>query len=298
MRSKLSFLGLSLLIGLGTGTAQAATCSFGGSVVFTKASYVTGQQLVVQVVPPATQSSRICLYDGNGNLVQGSNVIPAVAVPNAFLTYNVPNDAASAGTYSAALQLGTDSCAASPAADACAAAAAVNADPALDWHCNPATNQAEKSGQASQSCTGLCPAGMGGCDLSSCQSGGATGCTDAKTACVCTQASTNDGDDTGNTDETGDTGDSNTGAMPRYSNPLAGTIDDIFGAGKTTIQALLGLIGVIALICLVIAGLVYVTSAGSEEKIKTAKNIITYTIVGLGIALLAYSLLTTLLEII
>jgi hypothetical protein len=82
-----------------------------------------------------------------------------------------------------------------------------------------------------------------------------------------------------------------------YCNPLYGTVHSIFGAGKVIVQYLLGLIGTIALFFLVYAGVVYITAAGNEEKITNAKKIITGTVIGLGIALLTYSLLTTIMTI-
>ena len=54
---------------------------------------------------------------------------------------------------------------------------------------------------------------------------------------------------------------------------------------------LLRLVGSIALLFLIIAGVMYMTAGGSEEKITTAKRILTGAIIGLGIVLLAYSLL-------
>lgn len=83
----------------------------------------------------------------------------------------------------------------------------------------------------------------------------------------------------------------------KYCNPLEGTIGTLTEAGTKSAQALLGLIGTIALLFLIIAGLTYMTAAGDEAKIKSAKGIITGTIAGLGIALIAYSLLVTVSEI-
>ncbi|MDD3006865.1 MAG: hypothetical protein PHX30_04785 [Candidatus Pacebacteria bacterium] len=83
----------------------------------------------------------------------------------------------------------------------------------------------------------------------------------------------------------------------KYCNPLEGTVGTLVEAGTKTVQTLLGLIGTIALLLLVIAGLTYMTAAGDEEKIKKAKSIVTGTIIGLGIALIAFSLLQTLEEI-
>lgn len=83
----------------------------------------------------------------------------------------------------------------------------------------------------------------------------------------------------------------------KYCNPLEGTVGSLVEAATKMTQALLGLIGTIALLFLVYAGIVYMTAAGDDSKIKSAKNIITGTVAGLGIALIAYSLLVTLSEI-
>jgi uncharacterized membrane protein len=83
----------------------------------------------------------------------------------------------------------------------------------------------------------------------------------------------------------------------KYCNPLEGTIENFEEAGTKSVQALLGLIGTVALLLFIIAGITYMTAAGDEEKVKNAKKIVTGTIVGLGIALIAYSLLVTITEI-
>ncbi len=48
------------------------------------------------------------------------------------------------------------------------------------------------------------------------------------------------------------------------------------------------LIGTIAVAALIWGGFVYITSAGNEEAIKKAKTIITYAIIGLFVAILAW----------
>ena len=81
-----------------------------------------------------------------------------------------------------------------------------------------------------------------------------------------------------------------------FCNPL---FDPSTGTGWSSIpdiaegmlNYLLGLVGSIALLFLIIAGVMYMTAGGSEEKITTAKRILTGAIIGLGIVLLAYSLL-------
>jgi len=81
-----------------------------------------------------------------------------------------------------------------------------------------------------------------------------------------------------------------------YCNPIP-TIDTISQAAETFLGYLLGLIGSIALLLIIIAGVMYMTSAGSEDKISTSKRILSGAVIGLGVALLAYSLLQVIISI-
>jgi len=74
-----------------------------------------------------------------------------------------------------------------------------------------------------------------------------------------------------------------------FCNPVGW--DSIPDIAEGMLNYLLGLVGSIALLFLIIAGVMYMTAGGSEEKITTAKRILTGAIIGLGIVLLAYSLL-------
>ena len=51
---------------------------------------------------------------------------------------------------------------------------------------------------------------------------------------------------------------------------------------------LLAILGFIAIIGFVIAGILYLTAAGDEKRIGTAKNAMTYSIVGVIVALVGY----------
>ncbi len=75
-------------------------------------------------------------------------------------------------------------------------------------------------------------------------------------------------------------------------NPLAyGTLEGLI----TAIIGFLIKIGVpIAAIMFVIAGIVFVTSAGDPGRVKTARNIMIYTAVGLAVILLASGLIKVL----
>jgi hypothetical protein len=75
-------------------------------------------------------------------------------------------------------------------------------------------------------------------------------------------------------------------------NPLQGT-DSI--SELLTDKILPGVAGIVAslsTIMIIIAGILYLTSAGSPEKINTAKKAITYAIVGLVIAIAAGTIAT------
>jgi amino acid transporter len=58
----------------------------------------------------------------------------------------------------------------------------------------------------------------------------------------------------------------------------------------TVIKAALGLLGVIFIILLVLAGFNWMTASGNEEKIDKAKQTITRAIIGLIIIIAAYSI--------
>ncbi|MCL5794897.1 MAG: pilin [Patescibacteria group bacterium] len=55
------------------------------------------------------------------------------------------------------------------------------------------------------------------------------------------------------------------------------------------IKIVLGFLGVIFIVLIIYAGFLWMTSAGNEEKIKTAKKIITAAIIGTAIILCAYA---------
>jgi len=54
-----------------------------------------------------------------------------------------------------------------------------------------------------------------------------------------------------------------------------------------TLNFLLSVVGVLAIIMLVWGGIMYLTAAGNEKRIDVAKNIVTWSIVGIAVALAA-----------
>ena len=69
---------------------------------------------------------------------------------------------------------------------------------------------------------------------------------------------------------------------------------DLFGNGGVFNQItsfLLFIIGILSVVMIVIGGLKYVISGGNKDAVTSAKNTILYAIVGLIVALLAYSII-------
>jgi len=62
------------------------------------------------------------------------------------------------------------------------------------------------------------------------------------------------------------------------------------------INVIIGVIGFIAVIVIILGGVQYTTSAGEASKVKKAKDTIMYGIVGLVVALLAYSIVNFVLS--
>lgn len=72
-----------------------------------------------------------------------------------------------------------------------------------------------------------------------------------------------------------------TGASSGLPEPVGG----IEGVLKNILNWMLGIVGVIAVIGFVISGLQYITAAGSEKTIETAKRNMTYSVIGVIVAL-------------
>ena len=75
-------------------------------------------------------------------------------------------------------------------------------------------------------------------------------------------------------------------------NPLEGTVSTLSDAVIVVTLYLLTLIGLVALLFIVFAGIKYILSAGDEEKMKSAKSAFSSAIIGLAIAFLAYGILS------
>jgi hypothetical protein len=65
---------------------------------------------------------------------------------------------------------------------------------------------------------------------------------------------------------------------------------------STITNVLLFVIGAISVIMIIVGGIKYTTSAGDASKIKSAKDTIMYSVVGLVLALLAYAIVSFVLR--
>jgi len=83
----------------------------------------------------------------------------------------------------------------------------------------------------------------------------------------------------------------NSGQSVASSGGLAqGTVSGIL---QTVMNWLLGLLGIGAIISFVIAGIIYLTAAGDEGKTEQAKNMMTYAIIAIVVALIGYVVVKT-----
>jgi type IV secretory pathway VirB2 component (pilin) len=72
--------------------------------------------------------------------------------------------------------------------------------------------------------------------------------------------------------------------------------NDLMTTLNTIINVVIGLIGFVAVIVIILGGVQYTTSAGDSSKVKKAKDTIMYGIIGLVIALMAYSIVNFILS--
>lgn len=74
-------------------------------------------------------------------------------------------------------------------------------------------------------------------------------------------------------------------------NPLGSdvTIPEFIGRG---IRAVVGIVGALALLMFVYGGIMWMTSGGSEERVKSAKNILKNSVIGLLLIFFSYTIVT------
>ena len=80
-----------------------------------------------------------------------------------------------------------------------------------------------------------------------------------------------------------------------------GAIQALGGGGDIRALALkivnffLGFLGLLAVIMVIYGGFLYVTSAGNQEKVDSAKKILLYSVIGIVIIIISFALVNTLL---
>lgn len=84
-------------------------------------------------------------------------------------------------------------------------------------------------------------------------------------------------------------------AMAQFSSNAGGGTNlpsgSIFGIVRNIMNWLLGLVGILGVIGFAIAGILYLTAAGDEERINTAKSAMTWSIVGVVVAIIGVVIL-------
>ena len=78
-------------------------------------------------------------------------------------------------------------------------------------------------------------------------------------------------------------------------NPIS--TNDFTGIIENTLLWVLGIAGSIALLTLIAGGIMYVTSAGDEQKVTAAKKVFNFTVIGLILVLFSYSIIVTFTDI-
>ncbi len=68
------------------------------------------------------------------------------------------------------------------------------------------------------------------------------------------------------------------------------SIDGDKGLIKTVVNVLLWVVGILSVIMIIFSGLRYITSAGDASKTKSAQSTLTYSVVGLIVAIMAYAI--------
>lgn len=74
------------------------------------------------------------------------------------------------------------------------------------------------------------------------------------------------------------------------------TSDDANALINTIVNLLIFFIGVVAVIVIIVSGFTFVTSNGNKEQVTKARNTLTYAIVGLVVAILAYAIVNWVLD--
>ncbi len=76
----------------------------------------------------------------------------------------------------------------------------------------------------------------------------------------------------------------------------AANTDEASSMTKVIINTMLFILGILSVIMIIVSGLRYVASAGDASRVKSAKDTLVYSIVGLVIALLSFAIVNYVLD--
>ncbi len=65
---------------------------------------------------------------------------------------------------------------------------------------------------------------------------------------------------------------------------------------QTTLQIVFGTMGAVAVLIITIAGFQYITSNGDSQRVSKSKDAIIYALIGLAVAILAFSIVSFVLD--
>ena len=82
------------------------------------------------------------------------------------------------------------------------------------------------------------------------------------------------------------------GGCDSNSTLCADSGDGVFSLIRSIIQVMFIIAGIIAVIMIIIGGITYTTSVGDPAKTKKAKDTVLYSVVGLVVSLMAYAIVT------
>lgn len=100
---------------------------------------------------------------------------------------------------------------------------------------------------------------------------------------------TNNTGTSGGTNNTGTTGGGDdSGGVVSLTNPLGS--DDIPTIAGRVIEAVLGIVGSLALIMFIYGGIIWMTAAGNEQSVTKGKNIVLWATLGLVVIFSSYAL--------
>ena len=80
--------------------------------------------------------------------------------------------------------------------------------------------------------------------------------------------------------------------------PPTGAVSDLTTLGNKIINAVWIVFTIFAIVCFVIAGILFLTAGGDAEKVKTARNAFLWGVAGVVVGVIAYSIIAVVRSIV